>query len=512
MKIGLFIFCIFLAMLTKGLFAQYGILDIDFSIDGKQTTDFNYDNDVANSVAIQPDGKIVVAGYSYSNKSNRDFALTRYNIDGTLDNTFGTDGKVTTDFNQDYDNIYSIAIQSDGKIVAAGVTATNSTDNFYFALARYNVDGTLDRTFGNNGKLSDGFPGNLNAAHSIAIQDDSKIILAGHFDQDFALIKYTKDGNKDNWYNSKNIIITDFNSGIDIAQSVAIQTDGKIVVAGYSNIDFALARYNTDGTLDSSFGIEGKITTNIDSSNNVGTSMIIQSDGKIILAGRSNADFAMVRYNIDGTLDNTFGIDGQVTTNFNNKYSVALSLALQSDGKIILAGFSYSESLIENFSLARYNTDGSLDKTFGIEGKLTTEFGSRGSIATSACIQSDDKILLVGYSESDSTEYDFALARYITDLNLGIIDFHKSNNSMIIYPNPITKDAILEYILTNQEIVSINLTDIQGKVIKSFITNNIQGAGKYKHTIELPEEIPSGYYFIILSTKNSFIKIKIIIM
>jgi len=225
-----------------------GSLDTSFSTDGKVTTAFGTSNDVATSVAIQSDGKIVAAGYSY-NGANYDFALVRYNMDGSLDSTFGTGGKVTTAFGTGDDGAKSVAIQSDGKIVAAGYSDNGA--NYDFALVRYNTDGSLDSTFGTGGKVT-----------------------------------------------------TAVGTGTDNAKSVAIQSDGKIVAAGYSyngaNFDFALVRYNTDGSLDSTFGTGGKVTTAFGTSNDEAYSVAIQSDGKIVAAGSSNNganyDFALVRY------------------------------------------------------------------------------------------------------------------------------------------------------------------------------------------------------------------------
>ena len=227
--------------------------------------------------------------------------------DGDLDTSFGTGGKVVTSFLGQDDFVRSVAIQSDGKIVVAGETKNGTYDEF--ALARYNPDGTLDTSFGNSGgKMITNSNNNGDHARSVAIQSDGKIVLAGAGDNtgndDFALYRYNTDGSLDSSFGTGGKVFTAVGSGNDFAESVAIQSDGKIVVAGYSyngsNDDFALVRYNTDGSLDTSFDSDGKVTTDVGSGSDVANSVAIQSDGKIVAAGNSKngnyRDFALVRY------------------------------------------------------------------------------------------------------------------------------------------------------------------------------------------------------------------------
>jgi uncharacterized delta-60 repeat protein len=343
-------------------YAQPGSLDLSFDNDGKVTTTIGSGDDDGYSVAIQSDGKIVVAGYSY-NGSDNDFALVRYNADGSLDNTFDSDGKVTTAIGSSDDQGNSVVIQSDGKIVVAGSSNNGSNDDF--ALVRYNADGSLDNTFDSDGKVTTAIGNGNDEGNSVAIQSDGKIVVAGYSyngsDNDFALVRYNADGSLDNTFDSDGKVTTAIGSGMDIGLSVAIQSNGKIVVAGYSyngsDNDFALVRYNADGSLDSTFDSDGKATTAIGSGNDNGYSVAIQGDGKIVVAGSSNngsnIDFALVRYNIDGSPDNTFDNDGKVTTAIGNGDDVGESVAIQSDGKIVVVGYSYNGSN-NDFALVRY--------------------------------------------------------------------------------------------------------------------------------------------------------------
>ncbi len=226
------------------------------------------------SLAIQPNGKIVVAGQAYNpNTGNTDFALARYNSNGSLDNSFDGDGKLTTDFFGSDDYASSLAIQPNGKIVVAGQTYNPNTFNSDFALARYNSNGTLDNSFDGDGKLTGFYLAGNTKFTAIALQTDGKIVVAGQAynpntgNYDFALARYNSNGSLDNSFDGDGKLTTDFNGYDDYATSLAIQTNGKIVVAGQAHnnntgySDFALARYNSNGTLDNSFDGDGKLTT-----------------------------------------------------------------------------------------------------------------------------------------------------------------------------------------------------------------------------------------------------------
>src|SRR3990167_2042134 len=339
-------YILFLTVLS--IFSASGELDTTFGTGGIVTTIIgsgSFKSDVAYSVAIQSDGKIVVTGSSYN--GGNDFALVRYNTNGSLDT------KVTTSNDFSADVAYSVAIQSDGKIVVAGSSDNNGSNND-FALVRYNTNGSLDTTFNSTGIVTTAIGSSSDVGRSVAIQSDGKIVVAGYSyngsNNDFALVRYNTDGTLDTTFNSTGIVTTAIGSSTDAANSVAIQSDGKIVVAGYSNngsdYDFALVRYNTDGSLDTTFNSTGIVTTAIGSSTDAANSVAIQSDGKIVVAGYSyngsDYDFALVRYNTDGSLDTTFNSTGIVTTAIGSSSDYANSVAIQSDGKIVVAGYSWN--------------------------------------------------------------------------------------------------------------------------------------------------------------------------
>ncbi|MEH2210726.1 putative Ig domain-containing protein [Nostoc sp.] len=371
------------------------VLDPSFDSDGKVTTDIGTNTmDTGRSIVVQDDGKIVVAGVSNSN-----FAVVRYNSNGSLDSTFGTTGKVTTDF-ASTDIAYSIALQDDGKILVAGVSSSN------FAVVRYNSNGSLDSTFGTAGKVTTDL-GSTDIAYSIALQDDGKILVAGKRNNDFAVVRYNSNGNLDTSFGTAGKIITNLGT-IDIAYSIALQGDGKILVAGVSSgSNFAVVRYNSNGSLDTSFGGTGKVITDIGTNTtDTAYSVSVQADGKILLAGVSSSNFAVVRYDSNGSLDTSFGGTGKVITNLGGT-DIAYSVSVQANGKIIVGGSSNS-----NFALVRYNSNGSLDTNFNTTGIITTDIGTNTTDNAYALTQHDGTIIVAGVSANN-----FAVARYRVNQN-----------------------------------------------------------------------------------------------
>jgi uncharacterized delta-60 repeat protein len=424
-----------------------GDLDPTFGNAGIKITDFFGNYDTATGLALQADGKIVAAGLALhgSALSSGDFALARYNPDGSLDPGFGAAGKLTSDFFGNLDQADGVAIESGGKIVVVGVAKhSDSSSTGDFALARYNPDGSLDPGFGAAGKHFD-------QANGVVIQPDGKIVAAGyaqHGDDnptaDFALARYKLDGNLDKSFGSGGKVTTDF-GGEDVAYAIAIQSDSKLVVAGLAfnggtgSTEFALARYNPDGSLDQAFGAGGKQTTDFFGKACSAFSVALQPDGKIVAAGYatlgnsvSTFDFALARYNPDGSLDQTFGAGGKQTTDFFGDADDAGSVAIQADGKIVVAGAASHGSSTGDLALARYNPDGTLDQTFGPSGLRTTNLQGHSDDndrARAVAIQPDGNIVVAGETARPVTatvNVDFAIARY--SASTGASDFTISFN------------------------------------------------------------------------------------
>ena len=386
---------------------------------GTVITPIGSGTDVAYSLALQPDGMIVVAG-ACSNGTDYDFCLARYLANGALDTNFNGIGKVITAIGNGNDGAYSIALRPDGKIVVAGSCLNGNT--YDFCLARYFASGTLDLSFNGTGKVITAIGSGNAAAYSVALQSDGKIVVAGRCSNgtntDFCLARYLASGALDMSLNSTGTVITTIGSGGDVARGVALQPDGKIVLAGYcsngTSSDFCLARYLASGTLDVSFNGSGTVITPIGVGDDYAISLALQPDGKIIVAGvcsnGANSDFCLARYLANGTFDTSFNSTGKVITPIGSSDDYGYSVALQPDGKIVVAGYCVSGANLD-FCLARYLANGTLDTSFGSTGKVITAIGSSTDVANSAALQPDGKIVVAGYC-SNGTNDDFCLARY----------------------------------------------------------------------------------------------------
>ena len=359
------------------------------------------------------------------------FALARYNTDGSLDPTFGSKGTVITNLGSN-SGTAAVAIQPDGKVVAAGYTTSEDT-GYDFALVRYNSDGMLDSHFGSGGKVITDLVGGNDWAMAITIQPDGKIVAAGNTSggdnhpDDLALVRYNPDGSLDSDFGEGGKVLIGMNRHGD-ARAVAVQSSGKILTAGTGNsnlkmFDFALLRFDKNGSLDPAFGSRGIVLTSLGNSD-AGMAMALQSDGKVVVAGQTviisgYTNFALVRYDIDGSLDPTFGVGGAVINNPSGDYA-ARGIAIQSDSKIVATGIAIRGDNTASFVLARYNADGSLDSSFGASGKVITAIG-RSDYASAAAIQVDGKIVVAGSAEDvenaprgiTNRPRRFALVRYL---------------------------------------------------------------------------------------------------
>ncbi len=415
--VALLVFCPLLDLAD----AAAGDLDLTFGNEGKVATDFFGSFDIANALAVQSDSKIVAAGATALPNGDGDFALARYNSEGSLDPMFGSGGKVNTGLSASGATIQDIVIQPGGKILVAGGAGPN------FGLARYNNDGSLDLTFGSGGRVTTSFS-DPSVAISIALQSDGKIVAAGTLNsfqgstENFALARYNSDGSLDATFGSGGKIITDLFGDFDRAAGLVINADGKIVVAGMTSqpgalADFALVRYNSDGSLDATFGAGGIVTTDFFGGFDFCFSINLQPDGKLVLTGDAispvfGGTLAIARYNSDGSLDTTFGNGGKSDTIVRAGSRASLILP---NGKIIAAGLAFDGTTIFDFVVVRYNSDGSLDTTFGNGGKMIANFSGNISQAFAVALQADGKIVLAGNVINNQSGSDFALARFNGD-------------------------------------------------------------------------------------------------
>jgi uncharacterized delta-60 repeat protein len=370
-----------------------GGLDPTFGSGGIVITTFGdpleipYTEDRAYGVLIQPDGKIVAGGFCLlpvpNVGTNYLICVARYNGDGTLDTSFGGDGKAVMEVaGSDGLGASAIALQGDGKIVAAGLCSEMGGDfHFVFCLARFNSDGTSDATFDGDGFVTTAVASVDAVAYAVGLQGDGKIVAAGYCglpsgDIDFCVARYNSNGSLDTSFDGDGIVVS-AGPSIDLSEELKIQRDGKIVVAGYCNdgrtsLDFCLHRYEPNGALDLSFDGDGKVMTDFNVGADFALGLAIQPDNKVVATGYcepqpEHLDFCLARYNPDGSLDPTFGDAGKATADIAGDADIAYAIALQRDGKMVVAGAcgAYPAS---DFCLARFTGTASVGRTERLPG------------------------------------------------------------------------------------------------------------------------------------------------
>lgn len=401
---------------AAGAFA--GRLDPSFGSDGKVTTLVPGGSSVATALAIQPDGKLVAAGYHGDFRAG-DFVLVRYAADGRLDPTFGTDGVVTTPITPGVDQAHALVVQPDEKLVAAGFSGGFPASEF--AVVRYAPDGRLDTTFGSGGVATTAI-GTSAEAHGAVLQPDGKLVLAGYAQTGgtyvFALARYLPDGTLDGSFGSGGTVTTPIGSVEAFGLAAVLQPDGKVVVAGGADTRIALVRYHVDGTPDATFGSGGIVTTAAGASA-AAAALVRQPDGKLVVAGTRatgtvDRDVLLVRYDVYGTPDAGFGSGGVVTTSI-RRPDDAMALALQPDGKVVAGGRSSDETTGYDFVLVRYRPDGSVDASFGTGGVVLTSVGAGGDEGVALVHQPDGKLVLAGGYDAGAAGFQFTLARYLEE-------------------------------------------------------------------------------------------------
>lgn len=392
------------------VFAAAGDLDVTFSGDGV----VNWDEATpspspfsAEEAIVQADGKILVVGLTYADSGIDDQAgIARFFSDGMIDTSFGINGVVTTDIPAlgagNRDNwATDIAIQSDGKFIVGGGVWTGAASYESITLTRYNADGSLDTTFGGTGYvvLDFGFQ-DSETLNDVKIQADGKIVVTGtafvpgsgstSSQFRFALARYNANGTLDTTFSGDGLVTTSMSTADSSASELAIQGDGKIVVTGVAwqgttrKNDIAVARYLSNGNLDTSFDGDGKAYVNFANKYDQGAAIALQADGKALIAGSVDSDslggsakFGVVRLTTAGKLDTTFDGDGKVITSFLG-YDFANDLVVQGDGKIVVVGGTRRADNTYAPVVARYNANGSLDTTFSGDGKVQTDASNSG--------------------------------------------------------------------------------------------------------------------------------------
>ncbi len=424
--------CLMITVLTTAsAFSQPGTLDISFGDKGF-VSDNNTSLSVHAAVVQQPDGKLLTAGGYLDADFNRKGNIMRFLSDGTIDSTFGNNGYAS--IGDLAAGAYDIALQPEGKIVIVG--SLTLQDGGHSFVARFQTNGFLDSSFGENGLTL--IPNtHINDAYlRLALEPDGKIIIAGPGVTDdrqtfYSIIsRMSANGAFDNSFGDKGRVLNYTNLAEIYETGLAIQKDGKILLAGHTlgvgddGEDYVLSRYNPDGTLDDGFGNHSNvITQGVQGLNghDAPGGITVQPDGKIVVGGTTSGyNFiiyaAALRYNANGTLDETFGNEGRTLVAFDGKRAQTYAVLLQPDGKIILSG-SAGNTTERDFTLCRLNSDGTPDSSFATDGKQLTAFDQYAT-AYCATLQTDGKIVQGGSYENDERGYEsHLLARYNNDIS-----------------------------------------------------------------------------------------------
>jgi uncharacterized delta-60 repeat protein len=499
--------------------AQPGALDGDFDGDGKLVISIPGNNNAsANAVTVQPDGKIVAAGYIIDTANIGGAAIWRFFPDGSPDPSFGNGGKVTTAFGGTQDAANDVILQPDGKILITGYTKSQSNQILDFFVGRYLPNGSLDTSFSFDGKVITDMNQGDNAT-DILLQPDGKILIAGTTwpsNQAMAVLRYNTDGSLDNTFGTNGKLSFNFGNSTE-GYALALQPDGKILVGGAAisgpGFVFALARLNPDGSFDTSFSFDGKVTTNFSSNTDVIFSLHVLSNGNILASGYSydgfKTDMAVACYLPDGTLNTAFGSNGKVLVGATAEDGAVRSMVVQPDGKILLAG-NASVNVNYDFAVVRLTAAGTRDSTFGNNGVVTTPIGNSTDLCFGVAMQPDGKILLAGqsYGYNFSQLQSMVIVRYLSGLNLGIAHF-KRNAQVLVYPNPISNRANLEYELTQNETLTLQLFDMKGTLLNTYFTDKEHTAGRHTETIFLSNGLSSGQYILQLTAPAGNISVQL---
>lgn len=494
---------LFISIMTcccMGALAQAGSLDLTFNSVGY---DLNFTNHYSQafSVLIQPDGKMVAAGNHTD--GNFDFAASRYNPDGSPDISFANSGNFLESIGGD-DWCYSILLQPDGRLIMTGTSGER------IAVVRLLTDGTLDSSFSVNGMLTIKIDNKPSEGRCAALQPDGKILVGGQDDEDeIVVIRIASDGIIDSSFGVNGVAYSGVTGSPSFCNSITIDHDGKIVAAGYATNNMVLIRFNEEGFADNTFDSDGIIILDYDNFiHEALNSVLVQPDDKILVGGSALNDFLLLRFNEDGSADTTFSQDGVKMLDINGGQDFIHGIALQADGKIVATGKSE-----DNLALMRLEEDGSLDNSFGNGGGVLTSVpNSNATKGNAIALQEDGKIVVAG--AVDSGDFKFTVFRYLSDFATGSFfpeeqAINNTNFQLEIVPNPLATSATIRFHLGKNSMVKIELLNVYGAKIKTIIEKDFSEGN---HLIEFRKgDLPGGVYFLKLSTQSLFSTGKMII-
>lgn len=487
-----------------------GSLDATFGTNGTALVDVLPDfEESAAYLTVLANGKTLVVGDCDRPNTGRDFALYRLNANGSPDISFGAGGVVTESHNlneERNDVCVDGVLQSDGKIVLAGVTTVGTPASPRLLLMRFNSNGTLDATFGQSGKIVLGVSNSsLMTWRAVALQSDGKIVAVGRNGAGFTLARFTANGQPDATFGGVGFsIFNTSNFTTSEGYDVAVQPDGKIVAVGSDDTatpvsSLNVIRLNTDGTPDATFGNGGVTRIQLVKSS-VATKVALLANGQILAGGftTNNAGqqvATLLRFNSDGSLDDTFGDNGLATLHWSSGSDFVSGLYVQPDGRIVLSGHTLTNQF--QYAASRFLADGTPDTGFGTNGVSLT---SVGSPATAACgVPGPNNTFVVAGSATFNGGQNVAVVRYALGSTVGVAAEPAVATDLRVWPNPVAEQFDCQYFLRENARVSLSLCDASGRAVHRFATAENRQAGGQQETLLWPAHLPAGTYWLLLN-------------
>ena len=463
-----------LALMATFTFAQAqpGILDPTFGTGGIVTTSLITGYNKSEAIAVQPDGKIIACG-NVGLTSNYNIGVARYNENGSLDNTFGLGGMNVIEVSAFKDFALGIALQADGKILITGYTYSNTNSTI---LIRLLPNGDLDNSFATGGILNATFGGAFSIMEAVVVQPDGKILLGGVHEDRFAVIRVNTNGTLDNTFGTGGLAKANVGTSLCEIRDIILQRDGKIIAGGFAfnafaQFGFAVARFNTDGSLDTDFADSGTKLFNIGGGNDFILGVGLQRNDKIILGGHTwltntplQHDLAVIRLNTDGSVDQTFGDNGSTTTNIVYGNSYATGVVVQPDDKIIMSSNIIAQASTHyDLGIVRYSPEGALDLTFGTNGITVTDVAVNDDYSKAVALQPDGKIVTGGYTYNFDDTSEFLIVRYDNDL---VSTSQKELVEFNVFPNPAENQLTIELVNSSSD-YQLDIIDLAGRSVYS---------------------------------------------
>jgi len=498
--------------------AQMEYVDTEFNGTGVQLTiSVEYPKMIPYDMVIQPDQKSVEVCEGWTAADN-DLLVIRHNADGTLDETFGSGGIASFDSEDRQERVVSLSLQSDGKIVVCGNLFVSLSDiqPLYWFVIRVNTDGTLDTSFGDAGwQLIGGVDFVPTKCHDSAVQSDDKILIVGEtlttdYDRG-TVVRLNSDGTIDDSFGVNGVFFPHPQPIYNFLDGIAVQPDGMIIAYGSiygPNIeynDYLIIRFDQNGILDPSFGIDGiSIVT-------AGTILYetllysaIQDDGKIILVGSYYGETfsggymtSLTRLNQDGTVDTNFADNGRALLDYNPlNEELPQGVVIRDNGKIAVA-FNSQQFAPQNYALMlikQFLPDGTPDADFGDEGLVQLDFGIGRPVSAIGLLE-NDKIVICGIGNNPLEGYHtMMLTRIFPSAVVNTSEYSDLRVEYSIFPNPMHEVATLSFSFeANQKITAV-LYDCQGKLLRTLFTELSLPSGKHQHSLNVNDLSPGNYF------------------